>query len=667
MSQRKGSAPPCAIECPGTEAAPGETRPFVNHNSTGKLISHTPGLNSLYDTFLHGRGLAGKHAPAFGYRPADSATGGASPYRWVTWDAFHERFVCLASGLRHLGAGPGDRIGIMLSNSVEWMLAEYAAIYQGFISVPLYESLPRDSLALIIRETEMRVAVCLSEHAHALLDMAESIPTLRTLVVVGAMQPDLLQLAKACNVRVQALSSAEGVGRELPVESPKLPVADDVATIIYTSGTSGQPKGVVVTHANFLATIASFLALRDSGDMYSFSSSDCSMAFLPLAHCLGRFVTHLIIAFGGRTAFPRGDPTKLVEDLHDLQPTLFVGVPRLFSRIQERVLATVKLKGGLPAALFHYAYNTKKNNLRRGLVGHWLWDRVVFKPLREKFGGRLNLIVSGSAAISPETLEFLRCCFSCCVVEGYGLTESLGPTTVTLIDDIEPGNVGAPIPSAMMKLRDVPELGYAASDVPHPRGEILIKGPHISSGYYLRPEATREAFTADGWLCTGDIGSIDERGRFHIIDRRNNMFKMAQGEFIAPERIENVLTSHLVVNQAFVHGDPLRSSLVAIIVPNESMFAVFLQSRGVISAHPGKPPSLEDMCRSARAREEVLAELVVWAEVHDLRRFEIPRRICLVPTPFEGLGLLTPTMKLKRRDAQAHFGDLLTKLYTDNP
>ncbi|KAJ2763678.1 medium-chain fatty acid-CoA ligase faa2, partial [Coemansia nantahalensis] len=460
-------------------------------------------------------------------------------------------------------------------------------------------------------------------------------------------------------------AAVEEAGSRQPLDPVKLPTADDIASIVYTSGTSGRPRGVVLRHSNFLATITALLAMRDAGDMYNFSTGDCSIGFLPLAHCLGRMVMHLLIVCGGRTAFPRGDPAKLIEDLHDLQPTIFVGVPRIFNRIQDRVLSTVRVKGGLPAALFQYAYSTKKSNLTRGMVGHWLWDRVVFKPLREKFGGRLGLIVSGSAPISPETLEFLRCCFSCVVVEGYGLTETVGPTAVTLADDIEPGNVGAPISSSMMKLRSVPEMGYTVDDVPMPRGEILIKGANISCEYYRQPEATRETFTSDGWLCTGDIGAIDARGRFHIIDRRNNLFKMAQGEFIAPERIENVLMDHFVVDQAFVHGDAMQSSLVAIIVPEKTLLPMFLMSKGVVSEHVAQSASIDDLCQNPRAREAVLAELALWAKAHDLRGFETPKRILLFATPFDKLDLLTPTMKLKRRAAQAYFSEMLVQMYAD--
>ncbi|KAJ2355497.1 medium-chain fatty acid-CoA ligase faa2 [Coemansia sp. RSA 2618] len=663
MVTRRNSVSLCSIELPGAPEVPGETKPFINHNNrNGRLMVHAPGLHSLYDAYLRGRALAGPSAAVFGYRPATEGTGNAGPYRWLTWDLFHERFVNLSSGFRHLGLQPGDRVGIMLSNSIEWVLTEFATFYQRFVSVPIYTSLGLDVLETIIRESELKVVVCNSTHARMLLGIANRIPTVQALIVVDSQQA--IPSAGPFNVRVQSLASLEDAGTLHAMDPEKLPVPEDIATIVYTSGTSGTPKGVVITHGNFLATIGSLLTLRDSGDMHQFSPADCSMGFLPLAHCLGRLVMHMVCASGGRTAFPRGDTTKLVEDLKELQPTVFVGVPRLFNRIQEKVLSTVKLKGGLPLALFQYAYSTKKSNLGRGQLGHWLWDRVIFKPLREKFGGRLSLIVSGSAPISPETLEFLRCCFSCNVIEGYGLSETIGPVTITRVDDIEPGNVGAPMPSAMMKLRSVPDLGYNVTDQPWPRGEILLKGANITSGYFRQPEATRSSFTEDGWLCTGDIGKIDTRGRLHIIDRKGNLFKLAQGEFITPERIENTLMDHFIVNQAFVYGDPLQSYLVAIIVPDETLFPMFLQSKGIFSTGNANT-CLEDLCRNDQARKAVIAELALWGKAHDLRGFEIPKNIRLLSTPLESMDMLTPTLKLKRRQAKQYFKDILDQLYTE--
>ncbi|KAJ2621473.1 medium-chain fatty acid-CoA ligase faa2 [Coemansia spiralis] len=658
-----------SIELAGSTAAPGETKPYVNHiNANGKLIVHTTGINSLYDNYLRGRARAGRNALVFGYRPIIDGMGNAGPYKWITWDLFHERFVNFASGLRLLGVQPGDRVGILMDNSIEWVLTEFAALYHRIISVPMYVSLGQSALERLINEVDMNVIVCSSDNARIILSMLDAIPTVRNLVIVGGALPnDLLQMGTSHGVTVQSFRMVEDSGVHQPVEPEKLPVPEDVATIIYTSGTSGLPKGVVLTHANILASIAAAVALMDHGDMYNVSPEDCSMGFLPLAHCYGRLILHVMVALGAKTAFPRNDPSKLVEDLKDLQPTIFVGVPRIFNRIQDKILSAIKVKGGLPSALFQYAYTTKKSNLSRGQLSHWLWDRVIFKPLRDKFGGKLKLIISGSAPISPETLEFMRCCFSCSVMEGYGLSETMGPTSVTRMDDIEPGNVGAPTPCAMMKLRSVPELGYSVEDKPYPRGEILIKGGHTAKEYYGQPELTCQVFIDDGWLCTNDIAFLDSRNRFHIIDRKNNMFKLAQGEFIAPEKIENTYMDHFIVSQAFVYGNPLQNALVAVVVPDATLLPMFLKTKGGLpqSYVQSSESGLEDLCKDQSVRNEVLSELTSWCKSHDLCGFEVPKNIHLTTVSFDNLDLLTPTLKLKRRNAQMHFANILSLLYDE--
>lgn len=659
MKQNKGRRK-CSIELPNAPLHQGETKPLLSPLcQDGHPINHTLGVNSLYDNFIRGRNLAGRNAPAFGYRPTIDGLGNVGPYRWITWDLFHERFVNLSSGLRRLGMGPTECLGIFMGNCVEWVLAEFACHYQKFISVPMYTSLATDALAHVVRQTEMAVAICTCELAQRLLEVSEQ-TRLEIVVVTDTPSEELLRQADAQSISIRTLQGVEAEGAQGLVEPEQLPMPQDTATIIYTSGTVGLPKGVVITHANFLATLTAISHMQHGYVFTPFSAkTDCSMGFLPLAHCLGRMVVHIMVASGVKTAFPRSDPGTLMEDLNALQPTIFVGVPRVFNRIQDKVLSAVRLKGGLPSALFQYAYSTKRGNLGKGQVSHWLWDRVIFKPLRDKFGGQLRLIVSGSAPISAEALEFLRCCFSCDVVEGYGLSETIGPSSITSVEETESGNVGVPIPCAQMKLRDVSDLDYRVTDQPYPRGEILIKGDHVARQYFKLPELTSEMFTEDGWLCTGDIGTIDSFGRFRVIDRKNNMFKLAQGLFIAPERIENIYADHFIVNQCFVYGDSLRHWLVAIIVPDHELLLMFVKNKGI--QVDGSP---KDICKDPGVVRAVLDELAGWGRAHGLCGYENPKNIMLSQESFEGLGLLTPTFKLKRREAIRHFKSTLEDLYT---
>ena len=335
-----------------------------------------------------------------------------------------------------------------------------------------------------------------------------------------------------------------------------------------------------MTNGNFLSACASLKYLIDHNEVQPITKEDCYLSYLPLAHVLEHFVVHILMFRGARIGFYRGDTLKLMNDVQDLHPTLFVGVPRIFNRIYDKVNATIREKGGLSATLFNYALSSKKWYLRSGQTHHWFWDRVVFKNLREKLGGRVSLIISGSAPISNDALDFLRCSFSANVLEGYGQTETTGACALTGLADTEAGTVGAPYPSCMIKLVDVPDLGYTTQDKPYPRGEVCIKGYNVFKEYYKQPEKTAETLDSDGWCHSGDIGMIDDQGRIKIIDRKKNLFKLAQGEYIAPERIENIYMDNHVVAQAFVYGDSLQSMLVGVISPDEESLREFVKDSG---------------------------------------------------------------------------------------
>lgn len=252
------------------------------------------------------------------------------------------------------------------------------------------------------------------------------------------------------------------------------------------------------------------------GEMYEFSTNDVYLSYLPLAHIFERIVQQTVVNHGARVGFYQGDTLKLMDDLAELKPTIFASVPRLFNRIYDKILAGVKAKGGVAAALFNRAYATKKEYLKKGYNNHAFWDAIVFSKIKARLGGNVKFMVSGAAPISADVIDFMRICFCASFVEGYGQTETTGAAAVTHVSDMSSGHVGVPFPTCEIKLRDVPAMSYTSADKPFPRGEICIRGSNVFVGYYKSPEKTAEAMQ-DGWVFTGDIGMWDAQGIYKLI------------------------------------------------------------------------------------------------------------------------------------------------------
>ncbi|XP_027367504.1 long chain acyl-CoA synthetase 6, peroxisomal-like isoform X2 [Abrus precatorius] len=486
-----------------------------------------------------------------------------------------------------------------------------------------------------------------------LLSYLSDIPTVRLIVVVGGMDDQIPSLPPSAGVQVITYSKLlnQGHSNLHPFCPPK---PDDIATICYTSGTTGTPKGAVLTHENFIANVAG--ATLDE----KFSPSDVYISYLPLAHIYERANQVMTVYFGIAVGFYQGDNMKLMDDLAALRPTIFCSVPRLYNRIYAGIISAVKTSGGLKEKLFNVAYNAKRQALLHGKNPSPMWDRLVFNKIKEKLGGRVRLIVSGASPLSPDIMEFLKICFGGRVTEGYGMTEST--CVISCIDESDKlgGHVGSPNPACEIKLVDVPEMNYTSEDQPNPRGEICVRGPIIFLGYHKDEAQTREVIDEDGWLHTGDIGTWMPGGRLKIIDRKKNIFKLAQGEYIAPEKIENVYVTCKFVAQCFVYGDSLNSSLVAVVAVDLDVLKAWAASEGITYN------DLAQLCNHPKARAAVLAEMDAAGREAQLRGFEYVKAVTLVLEPFTmENGLLTPTFKIKRPQAKEYFAKAISDMYSE--
>ncbi|KAJ1367631.1 hypothetical protein KIN20_028580 [Parelaphostrongylus tenuis] len=495
-------------------------------------------VRTLYEGIRRGARVS-NNGPMLGHRV--KCADGSEPYQWLTYNEIMERSNYVSMAFRELGIPVGNEvnIGIYSKNRPEWIITEFAAYNFSNVIVPIYETLGFEACVFILNQTEMPIVICDSvEKAVGLINQKTNCPHLRTLVVMESITNELNNLSKANGVQ-----------------------PEDLSTICYTSGTTGTPKGVMLTHANVIADGVSMEFFKYTG----IDVTDVMISFLPLAHMLERVIESVCFTKGARVGFYRGDIRRLADDIKELQPTVVPVVPRVLNRLYDKVMSEVN-KSFVKKMLFNIAINYKKREMQNFVIrNNGFFDKIVFKKVREGMGGHVRLMITGSAPLSENVLTFVRAAMGCVVVEGYGQTECVAACTVSMEGDSNAGHVGMPIPSASIKLVDVAELGYFSKDG---AGEVCVKGPIVFNGYYKNKELTKEVLDEDGWLHTGDIGRWTNEGTLKIVDRKKHIFKLAQGEYVAPEKIENIYVRSRFVAQSFVHGESLKSCLVGIVVPD---------------------------------------------------------------------------------------------------
>lgn len=553
-------------------------------------------------------------------------------WTWLSYGDFAQLVARCRGGLRALGVGPGDRVAIVADNRVEWATAAFASYGIGAEFVPMYPAQPPKEWEYIINDCSPKV-VFASGPAHPELQAIVA-RTGHTTRVIG------LDLPKADEASFEALLAGGSGDTSLhPV------TGSDIAGLVYTSGTTGNPKGVMLTHSNFCTNVIA------SGSRFEFDQTDRALCFLPWAHSYGQTAElYTFISIGASMAINDEVP-NLVDNLAVVKPTVLVAVPRIFNRIYDRVNKQMDARPALIRKLFTTAVEaaTAKN---QGKPIGWLQgvslnlaNKLIFKKVRGRFGGRLRFVVSGSAALSTEVAQFIDA-LGIDVFEGYGLTETSPVASTNYPQNRKIGSVGKALPDVSIRI-DTEVTGEEKV------GEIIISGPNVMQGYYNKPEETAAVLLPDGSFRTGDLGYLDDEGYLFITGRIKEQYKLETGKYVAPSVLEEQLKLSRYILNVMLYGAN-KPYNVALVVLDVDALKDWAKTSGV---------TLGDPTQNEAVRMLIKDELAHYGA--DFKNFERPSKFVLITEDFtQENGLLTPSMKLKRRHVLAKYEAALEALYS---
>ncbi len=566
-------------------------------------------------------------------------------YQGITHDELHREVLAFAGFLKSIGIEKGDRVAILSENRPQWVVADMATMMIGAVNVPLYPSLPPNQIAYIIQNSECKAVITSTMlQLNKIRKIRAEVPTVKAVISINELD--------APDDTVTEFETAKKLGETFNHEHPNafanLELTEhDLATLVYTSGTTGNPKGVMLTHRNLCENIKS--CNESMCKVLPIDERDATLSFLPLCHTYERTAGYYLIFGCGATINYAESIETITINLSEVRPTIVVTVPRLFERIKSGLFKSVDSSSPAKKKLFYWALNVGYAHAKAKRQGRFapilaaqyaLAESLVLSKVKERFGGRLRYFISGGAALPKETGELFEA-LGIIILEGFGLTETSPVTHVNRAHLVKYGTVGPPIHNVEHKIA--------------PDGEILLRGPNVMKGYWRDEQATKEVIDEDGWFHTGDIGEIDEDNYLKITDRKKHIIVNSGGKNIAPLPIENLIAANPLVEQVVVIGEK-RPFLSAIIVPNFDTLKTFADQNGL------KYESNLDLMQKEEVKK--LYDDLLRKISRDLASHEKVRRFLLVAEQFSiDKGEMTPTLKIKRKVVEQKFKDEIEALY----
>ncbi|XP_026872674.2 long-chain-fatty-acid--CoA ligase 4 [Electrophorus electricus] len=634
-----------------------------------------PGLDTLDKLFRHAVQCFGK-SHCLGTRTILSEENETQPsgkvfkkmilgdYKWMSYQELDVEVNLFGSGLAALGQQPKNAIAIFCETRAEWMITAQSCFRHNFPLVTFYATLGEDAVAFGLNEcgaTHLVTSVELLETK--LKTVLPQIPNLRHIIYVDnkgistAGYPETIHIHSMQSVK-ELGAKPENLNREIVRPTPS-----DLAVIMYTSGSTGQPKGVIIVHSNLIAGMTG-----QCERIPGLGTKDTYIAYLPLAHVLEMTAEISCVTYGCKIGYSSpqtlsDQSTKIKKgskgDCSVLKPTLMAAVPEIMDRINKNVMSKVQEMDCVQRTLFKLAYNYKLEQIKKGYDAPLC--NLLFKKVKALLGGNVRMMLSGGAPLSSVTQRFMNICFCCPVGQGYGLTETCGASTITEVSDYSTGRVGAPLICCELKLRDWAEGGYTKLDKPHPRGEILIGGPNVTMGYFRSDYNNSNDFFVDEngqrWFCTGDVGEIHPDGCLQIVDRKKDLVKLQAGEYVSLGKVESALKNCSFIDNICAYANSEQNYIISFVVPNQKKLTALANQKGITG-------TWEEICNHPVMEIEVLREIKEVATSIKLQRFEIPIKVHLSPEPWTPeTGLVTDAFKLKRKELKNHYLHDIERMY----